>query len=81
MGLPGPHHDLKRDRRFKYILLFKNHGEAAGASLEHPHCQLIALPVIPTTSRRDRRRQAALRDQGALRFLRHHPAGAGSRGG
>ena len=39
--------DLKRDRRFKYILLFKNHGELAGASLDHPHCQLIALPVIP----------------------------------
>lgn len=39
--------DLKKDRRFKYIILFKNHGEAAGASLEHPHCQLIALPVIP----------------------------------
>ncbi len=40
-------HDLKRDRRFRYIIIFKNHGEAAGASLEHPHCQLIALPVIP----------------------------------
>ena len=40
-------HDLKKDRRFRYIILFKNHGEAAGASLEHPHCQLIALPVIP----------------------------------
>jgi UDPglucose--hexose-1-phosphate uridylyltransferase len=39
--------DLKRDKRFRYIILFKNHGEAAGASLEHPHCQLIALPVIP----------------------------------
>ena len=39
--------DLKRDRRFKYILVFKNHGEAAGASLEHTHSQLIALPVIP----------------------------------
>ena len=39
--------DLKRDRRFRYIILFKNHGEAAGASLEHPHSQLIALPVIP----------------------------------
>ena len=39
--------DLKRDRRFRYILLFKNHGEAAGASLEHPHSQLIALPVVP----------------------------------
>jgi UDPglucose--hexose-1-phosphate uridylyltransferase len=39
--------DLRKDRRFKYILVFKNHGEAAGASLEHTHSQLIALPVIP----------------------------------
>jgi UDPglucose--hexose-1-phosphate uridylyltransferase len=39
--------DLKRDKRFKYILLFKNHGEQAGASLEHPHSQLIALPIVP----------------------------------
>jgi len=39
--------DLKKDRRFRYIILFKNHGEVAGASLEHPHSQLIALPVIP----------------------------------
>ena len=39
--------DLKKDRRFKYILLFKNHGEAAGASLEHAHSQLIALPIVP----------------------------------
>jgi UDPglucose--hexose-1-phosphate uridylyltransferase len=39
--------DLKKDRRFRYILLFKNYGAAAGAILEHPHSQLIALPVIP----------------------------------
>jgi UDPglucose--hexose-1-phosphate uridylyltransferase len=39
--------DLKKDTRFRYIVLFKNHGEAAGATLEHPHSQLIALPVIP----------------------------------
>jgi UDPglucose--hexose-1-phosphate uridylyltransferase len=39
--------DLKRDFRFRYIVVFKNFGEAAGASLEHPHSQLIALPVIP----------------------------------
>jgi UDPglucose--hexose-1-phosphate uridylyltransferase len=39
--------DLTRDRRFKYILIFKNHGDAAGASLEHTHSQLIALPVVP----------------------------------
>ena len=39
--------DLRKDRRLNYILVFKNHGEAAGASLEHTHSQLIALPVVP----------------------------------
>jgi UDPglucose--hexose-1-phosphate uridylyltransferase len=39
--------DLERDIRFKYILIFKNHGEAAGASLEHSHSQLIATPIVP----------------------------------
>ena len=39
--------DLKRDGRFRHIIRFKNHGEAAEASLEDPHSQLIALPVIP----------------------------------
>jgi UDPglucose--hexose-1-phosphate uridylyltransferase len=28
-------------------LIFKNHGVEAGASLEHPHSQLIALPILP----------------------------------
>jgi UDPglucose--hexose-1-phosphate uridylyltransferase len=41
--------DLKRDKRFRYILIFNNHGEAAGATNEHSHCQLIALPVVPTS--------------------------------
>lgn len=39
--------DLQKDERFRYILIFKNHGEAAGASLEHTHSQLIALPIVP----------------------------------
>jgi len=39
--------DLRNDLRFRYILLFKNHGTAAGATLEHSHSQLIALPVTP----------------------------------
>ena len=39
--------DLKKDPRFQSILIFKNEGEAAGASLEHSHSQLIALPIIP----------------------------------
>ena len=39
--------DLKKDIRFRYILIFKNHGAAAGATLEHTHSQLIALPIVP----------------------------------
>lgn len=39
--------DLRNDMRLRYILVFKNHGEAAGASLEHGHAQLIATPIIP----------------------------------
>ncbi|MGC4001234.1 MAG: galactose-1-phosphate uridylyltransferase [Anaeromyxobacter sp.] len=39
--------DLRNDQRFRYVLLFKNHGAMAGASLEHSHSQLIALPVVP----------------------------------
>jgi UDPglucose--hexose-1-phosphate uridylyltransferase len=41
--------DLRRDPRLKYVIVFKNHGLAAGASLEHSHSQLIALPIIPKT--------------------------------
>jgi UDPglucose--hexose-1-phosphate uridylyltransferase len=41
--------DLLKDRRFKYVLIFKNYGSAAGASLSHPHTQLIATPVTPLT--------------------------------
>jgi UDPglucose--hexose-1-phosphate uridylyltransferase len=39
--------DLKRDRRFRQIIIFKNHGAAAGASLDHSHSQIIALPIVP----------------------------------
>ena len=39
--------DLSRDSRFRSILVFKNVGPMAGASLQHAHSQLIALPAIP----------------------------------
>jgi UDPglucose--hexose-1-phosphate uridylyltransferase len=39
--------DLSKDKRIKYILIFKNYGIDGGASLEHPHSQLIATPIIP----------------------------------
>ncbi|WP_455202482.1 galactose-1-phosphate uridylyltransferase [Kaarinaea lacus] len=35
------------DSRLRYILVFKNFGPAAGASIPHTHSQIIALPVIP----------------------------------
>jgi UDPglucose--hexose-1-phosphate uridylyltransferase len=38
---------LRDDRRLKYVLIFKNQGRAAGASLEHAHSQLIATPITP----------------------------------
>jgi len=39
--------DLGRDPRFRYVMVFKNYGRAAGASLEHSHSQLVALPILP----------------------------------
>jgi UDPglucose--hexose-1-phosphate uridylyltransferase len=39
--------DLAKDKRFKYVMVFKNHGSIAGASLDHSHSQLIALPIVP----------------------------------
>ncbi|MGB4729920.1 MAG: galactose-1-phosphate uridylyltransferase [Candidatus Hydrothermia bacterium] len=40
--------DLRKDLRIRYTLVFKNYGREAGASLSHPHSQLIATPMIPT---------------------------------
>ncbi len=39
--------DLLRDSRFRFVLVFKNHGSESGATLSHPHSQIIALPVVP----------------------------------
>ena len=39
--------DLVRDRRFKYMLLYRNYGLAAGATIHHPFQQLVATPVTP----------------------------------
>ncbi|MCC7175189.1 MAG: galactose-1-phosphate uridylyltransferase [Bryobacterales bacterium] len=42
--------DLRRDIRLRSIFVFKGHGEAAGATLEHSHSQIIALPVVPKSA-------------------------------
>ncbi len=38
---------LSGDPRLRYILVFKNHGAEAGATLEHAHTQIVATPVVP----------------------------------
>ncbi len=47
--------DLKKDLRFEYIMVFKNRGTAAGASLAHPHSQLIATPMVPIRVKQEMR--------------------------
>lgn len=39
------------DNRIESIIIFKNHGESAGTSLEHPHSQITATPVVPSQIR------------------------------
>ncbi len=39
--------DLKQDRRLACATVFKNLGAAAGASIEHAHSQLMAMPLVP----------------------------------
>lgn len=38
---------LGRETWAKAVVVFKNFGERAGTSLEHPHSQIVATPVLP----------------------------------
>jgi UDPglucose--hexose-1-phosphate uridylyltransferase len=48
------------------LVIFKNHGERAGTSLEHPHSQITAAPVVSS--------QVFARLEAARRFHREHDA-------
>jgi len=39
--------DVQKDPRWQSILIYKNQGSAAGATLEHVHSQLLAMPMVP----------------------------------
>ncbi|MEW6201160.1 MAG: galactose-1-phosphate uridylyltransferase [bacterium] len=45
------HETISSDPRIELVIIFKNHGESAGTSLEHPHSQLIATPIVPSQIR------------------------------
>jgi len=38
--------ELSKQKHINYVSIFHNHGREAGASVSHPHSQIIALPVI-----------------------------------
>ena len=35
------------DPRIRHVIVFKNHGAQAGASQQHPHSQIVGLPIVP----------------------------------
>lgn len=39
--------EINKYDNIEYIVIFRNHGYKAGASLVHPHSQILALPIIP----------------------------------
>lgn len=50
-----------KDPRVEHVIIFKNQGERAGTSLEHPHSQLVGTPVTPI--------QVRMRVDEAIRFF------------
>lgn len=56
--------ELARDQRLRYVLVFENRGAAAGATLEHPHAQIIATPILPKRVHEEM--------EGALRYYESH---------
>jgi UDPglucose--hexose-1-phosphate uridylyltransferase len=50
--------------RIEHVIFFKNHGSTAGASLQHPHAQILALPMVPYSIR--------ARSEEALRYFDDH---------
>lgn len=51
-----------RDSRVEHVIIFKNHGQTAGTSLQHPHSQIVGTPVVPGQVRN--RVEEALRNYG-----------------
>lgn len=47
--------ELSKKKRIRHISIFKNHGDASGASLRHPHSQIMAIDFIPDEMRTELR--------------------------
>jgi UDPglucose--hexose-1-phosphate uridylyltransferase len=60
------HRTLREHPHVKNIVIFKNQGERAGTSLEHPHSQITAAPVVSS--------QVFARLEEARRYSESHAA-------
>ncbi|MDD2449093.1 MAG: UTP--glucose-1-phosphate uridylyltransferase [Sulfurimonas sp.] len=56
--------DLKDDKRLIHLSIFKNFGQNAGATQDHPHTQLLALPIMP-------KKQLAFLNRNIEYYFRH----------
>ncbi len=56
------------DDRVRHILIFRNFGKMANASLEHPHSQFVGLPFVPprVAGRLERSRRYRQQEGGTL---------------
>lgn len=43
--------EIRNDPRIEAIVVFRNHRDAAGSSLHHPHSQILATPIVPAQFR------------------------------
>lgn len=48
----GRFNEAHADPRVEHVIIFKNHGEGSGTTIEHPHTQLVAVPVVPMQFRK-----------------------------
>lgn len=39
--------EISQNEKINLVTIFRNHGAQAGTSLEHPHSQVIATPIVP----------------------------------
>ncbi len=45
--------EIRKDKRIRYVMIFKNQGSVAGASLDHSHTQVIGFPMVPKLVREE----------------------------
>lgn len=55
--------EIQTEKQYKYIHLFKNKGPEAGASLAHPHSQIVATPIVPKKNREELKSSSELKER------------------